>query len=65
MVAVFRTVEDPRVIASAARTVEAVKRYQKTYAAEILDPEGLSSPSGIFGPSSVKKANRLLQERRQ
>ena len=33
-----------------ALTVEAVKRYQKTYAAEILDPEGLSSPSGIFGP---------------
>ena len=48
-----------------ALTVEAVKRYQKTYAAEILDPEGLSSPSGIFGPSSVKKANRLLEERRQ
>jgi hypothetical protein len=46
-------------------TVEAVKRYQKTYAAEILDPEGLSSPSGIFGPSSVRKANRLLEVRRQ
>jgi peptidoglycan hydrolase-like protein with peptidoglycan-binding domain len=48
-----------------ALTVEAVRRYQKAYAAEILDPEGLSSPSGIFGPSSVRKANRLLEERRQ
>lgn len=46
-------------------TVEAVKRYQKTYAAEILDPKGLSAPSGIFGPSSIRKANKLLEERRQ
>jgi hypothetical protein len=46
-------------------TVEAVKRYQKTYSAEILDPEELSAPSGIFGLSSIRKANRLLGERRQ
>jgi len=47
------------------RTVEAVKRYQRTYAAEILHPEGLSEPSGVFGRSSMRKANRLLEERRQ
>lgn len=48
-----------------ALTVDAVKRYQRTYSAEILDPEGLSAPSGIFGPSSIKKANELMSARKQ
>ena len=41
-------------------TVDAVKRYQATYSSEILDPEGLSAPSGVFGLSSIKKANEIL-----
>jgi Putative peptidoglycan binding domain len=45
-------------------TVDAVKRYQATYSAEILDPEGLSAPSGVFGPSSIKKANEILSARK-
>jgi peptidoglycan hydrolase-like protein with peptidoglycan-binding domain len=41
-------------------TEDAVKRFQAAYAAEILVPVGLSTPSGFFGLSSIKKANALL-----
>lgn len=41
-------------------TVDALKRYQAAYSAEILDPEGLSAPSGVFGPRSINKANKIL-----
>ncbi len=41
-------------------TAAAVKRFQAAYKAEILTPVGLTLPSGIFGPSSMKKANALL-----
>lgn len=41
-------------------TEDAVKRFQAAYAAEILAPVGLTTSSGFFGPSSMKKANALL-----
>jgi hypothetical protein len=41
-------------------TEGAVKRYQAAYAAEILVPVGLTTPSGFWGPSSIKKANALV-----
>jgi peptidoglycan hydrolase-like protein with peptidoglycan-binding domain len=41
-------------------TKNAVARFQVAYEAEILTPVGLTSPSGIFGPSSMKKANALI-----
>ena len=41
-------------------TEDAVKRFQAAYAAEILTPVGLTSPSGFFGPSSIRQANALL-----
>jgi hypothetical protein len=41
-------------------TEDAVKRFQAAYAAEILVPAGLTTPSGFFGPSSIKKANALV-----
>jgi hypothetical protein len=41
-------------------TFDAVQRFQAAYAVEILTPVGLTSPSGFFGPSSMKKANALL-----
>lgn len=40
-------------------TLEAVKRFQATYASEILVPAGLSIPSGYFGAFSLKKANSM------
>jgi peptidoglycan hydrolase-like protein with peptidoglycan-binding domain len=43
-------------------TFEAVKRFQAAYAADILTPVGLTSPSGFFGPSSIRKANALLAQ---
>jgi peptidoglycan hydrolase-like protein with peptidoglycan-binding domain len=40
-------------------THRAVIRFQETYRAEILTPNGLTSGTGVFGPSSIRKANGL------
>ncbi|HUD02861.1 MAG TPA: peptidoglycan-binding domain-containing protein [Candidatus Paceibacterota bacterium] len=36
-----------------AKTLDAVKRYQNKYSAEILVPAGLATPSGIVGPLTL------------
>lgn len=41
-------------------TEDAVKRFQAAYAAEILTPVGLTSPSGFWGPSTIRQANSIL-----
>jgi Chaperone of endosialidase/Pectate lyase superfamily protein/Putative peptidoglycan binding domain len=43
------------------KTKEAVMRFQTTYASDILAPAGLTTPTGTFGPASIRKANTLLQ----
>lgn len=40
-------------------TMAGVKAFQTKYASEILAPVGLTVPSGIFGPQSIKKANSI------
>ena len=40
-------------------TAAAVSRLQTTYASEILTPNGLSAPTGYFGPATRKKMNSL------
>lgn len=40
-------------------TLAAVKAFQAKYASDILLPVGLMAPTGIWGPSSIKKANSL------
>ena len=41
-------------------TEDAVKRFQATYANEILVPLNLTTPTGYWGQSSIKQANALL-----
>jgi hypothetical protein len=43
-------------------TVAAVKKFQAAYADEVLKPVSLTQPTGFFGPSSIKKANALLEK---
>ena len=40
------------------KTLDAVKRYQNKYRAQILVPAGLTSPSGVVGPLTL----RMLQQ---
>ncbi len=40
-------------------TLAGVRAFQEYYAADILLPNGLTAPTGYFGPSSIKKANTL------
>jgi peptidoglycan hydrolase-like protein with peptidoglycan-binding domain len=42
-------------------TEGALVRYQQAYAAYVLSPEGLTEPSGVFGPRSLSYANQLMQ----
>jgi len=42
------------------RTLAGVRSFQSSYALEILRPVGLTTPSGYFGPSSIRKANEIL-----
>lgn len=45
-----------------AVTEEAVKKFQIAYKEEILVPNGLTAPTGVFGPSSITKMNKLLKQ---
>lgn len=40
-------------------TLSAVFAFQDQYRADILEPLGLTSPTGYWGPSSIAHANRL------
>ncbi len=40
-------------------TVDAVKRFQTLYAKDILERVGLSNATGLWGPSTRKKANEI------
>ena len=40
-------------------TAAAVSKFQQKYAAQILTPAGLTTPTGYFGPASIKEANAL------
>jgi hypothetical protein len=40
-------------------TKAAVNKFQAKYAAQILTPNGLTTPTGLFGPSSRAQANGL------
>lgn len=42
-------------------TEQAVKAFQKAYAADILYPIGLTLPTGKFASMSIKKMNQLLK----
>ncbi len=42
-----------------ALTVDAVKRFQTLFAKDILKPVGLSAATGLWGPSTIKKANEI------
>lgn len=42
------------------RDIEAVKRFQKRYASEILTPFGLKFPTGHVGVQTVRKINQLI-----
>lgn len=46
-------------------TFEAVKKFQLAYKDEILTPQGLTQPTGIFGASSIKKLNELMKNNKQ
>lgn len=39
----------------------AVKAFQKKYASGILTPAGLTAPTGIVGPNTIKKLNSLFK----
>lgn len=41
----------------------AVKKFQEAYKDEILKPSGLSKPTGIFGQSTMKKLNQLMNDK--
>lgn len=41
-------------------TSVAVKSFQRTYAAEILTPVGLSSPTGLVYASTIRKINKVV-----
>lgn len=41
------------------KTLAALHAFQTRYADEILTPNGLSSPTDLFGPASIAVANRL------
>ncbi len=45
-----------------AKTLDAVKRFQALYRSEVLDPANLSAPTGIVGPLTREKLNKLLAE---
>ncbi|MEI6304743.1 MAG: fibronectin type III domain-containing protein [Candidatus Taylorbacteria bacterium] len=42
-------------------TKAALKKFQLAYRKEILDPQGLKSPTGLFASGSMKVANGLLK----
>ena len=43
-------------------TYNAVKRFQKKYANEILVPQGFKSPTGIVAGFTTKKLNSMLTD---
>lgn len=43
------------------RTLAGLHAFQTKYAADILLPQGLSTPTDLFGPGSIKKANTLCK----
>jgi hypothetical protein len=43
-------------------TKAALIRFQEYYSTEILKPVGLTKGTGNFGPSTIKKMNRILSE---
>jgi hypothetical protein len=45
-------------------TEDAVKRFQTVYKSEILDPQGITKPTGTVGPSTRKKLNSLITKSR-
>lgn len=42
-------------------TETSVNKFQLAYKDEILTPSGLTQPTGIFGPSTMKKLNELIK----
>ncbi len=42
-------------------TDTAVRAFQKKYASEVLVPAGLTAPTGIVGPNTIKKLNSLFK----
>lgn len=44
------------------RTLAGVNAFQNKYAADILTPNGLTAPTGVFGPASIAKANALYAQ---
>lgn len=44
-------------------TAEAVNKFSVLYRAEILSPQGLVNPSGIFGSAATAKANSMCAKR--
>jgi len=43
-------------------TKQAVMRFQEKYKDEILEPLGLTYPTGFVGPMTRRKVNQLLAE---
>lgn len=46
-------------------TRNAVNKFQLAYKDEILTPQGLIQPTGVFGASSIKKLNELMKNNKQ
>gem|GEM_PF-2476978 len=43
-----------------AKTTDAVKRFQNKYASEILTPQGLKTPTGVVGNSTLSVLQRIV-----
>jgi hypothetical protein len=41
-------------------TKAALVKFQLAHKAQILDPQGLKTPRGLFGPATMKVANGML-----